>query len=155
MEVDVDLFDRQQHNTRVLRKPSMDKATAEEIVKIFTEVVIAPGADEDAIAVFAAKKNLRLLVTDGLANPAAELISLRQVSGGFLVQDKDNGRVAGDDLKIVTRLAPTDSQLADMRFAWTVAKHVKVDAYYAKHGRFRNQPDSPKPDADDQAAAAE
>tara|TARA_R110002073_G_scaffold22414_6_gene77438 strand:+ start:27661 stop:29250 length:1590 start_codon:yes stop_codon:yes gene_type:complete len=113
----------------------LDRETAEEIVNIFTEVVIAPGADEDAIAVFAAKKNLRLLVTDGLANPAADLISVRQVSGGFLVQDKDNGRVAGDDLKIVTRLAPTDSQLADMRFAWTVAKHVKSNAIvYVRDG---------------------
>jgi len=113
----------------------LDRETAEEIVNIFTEVVIAPGADEDAIAVFAAKKNLRLLITDGLANPAADITSVRQVSGGFLVQDKDNGRVAADDLKVVTKQAPTDAQLADMRFAWKVAKHVKSNAIvYVKDG---------------------
>ncbi len=111
----------------------LDKATAEEIVKIFTEVIIAPGADEDAIAVFAGKKNLRLLTTDRLADPSADLLSVRQVSGGFLVQDKDNGRV--DDLTVATKLAPTDAQLADMRFAWTVAKHVKSNAIvYVKDG---------------------
>ena len=111
----------------------LDKATAEEIVKIFTEVVIAPGADDDAIAVFAAKKNLRLLTTEGLADPAADLLTVRQVSGGFLVQDKDNGQV--EDLKTATKLAPTDAQLADMRFAWKVAKHVKSNAIvYVKDG---------------------
>jgi len=111
----------------------LDKATAEEIVKIFTEVVIAPGADDDAIAVFAAKKNLRLLTTEGLADPAADLLTVRQVSGGFLVQDKDNGQV--EELKTATKLAPTDAQLADMRFAWKVAKHVKSNAIvYVKDG---------------------
>ncbi|MCL4674549.1 MAG: bifunctional phosphoribosylaminoimidazolecarboxamide formyltransferase/IMP cyclohydrolase [Pararhodobacter sp.] len=111
----------------------LDKATAEEIVKIFTEVVIAPGADEDAIAVFAGKKNLRLLITDTLADPGAGLLSVRQVSGGFLVQDKDNGRV--EDLTVATRLAPTEAQLADMRFAWKVAKHVKSNAIvYVRDG---------------------
>ncbi|PVH27910.1 bifunctional phosphoribosylaminoimidazolecarboxamide formyltransferase/IMP cyclohydrolase [Pararhodobacter oceanensis] len=111
----------------------LDRATAEEIVKIFTEVVIAPGADDDAIEVFATKKNLRLLITDGLADPAADITSVRQVAGGFLVQDKDNGRV--DDLKTATKLAPSEAQLADMRFAWTVAKHVKSNAIvYVKDG---------------------
>ena len=113
----------------------LDKATAEEIVNIFTEVVIAPGADDDAIAVFAGKKNLRLLTTDGLADPTSDLTTVRQVSGGFLVQDKDNGQVSGDDLKVATKLAPTDAQLADMRFAWKVAKHVKSNAIvYVKDG---------------------
>jgi len=111
----------------------LDKATAEEIVKIFTEVVIAPGADDDAIAVFAGKKNLRLLTTDRLADPAADLLTVRQVSGGFLVQNKDNGQV--EDLKVATKLAPDDAQLADMRFAWKVAKHVKSNAIvYVKDG---------------------
>ncbi|MDF0601818.1 bifunctional phosphoribosylaminoimidazolecarboxamide formyltransferase/IMP cyclohydrolase [Psychromarinibacter sp. C21-152] len=113
----------------------LDRETAEEIVQIFTEVVIAPGADEDAIAVFAAKKNLRLLTTEGLADPAEPVLTYRQVSGGFLVQDKDNGQVAPDALKVVTKRAPTREQLADMRFAWKVAKHVKSNAIvYVKDG---------------------
>lgn len=113
----------------------LDKATAEEIVKIFTEVVIAPGADDDAIAVFAGKKNLRLLTTDGLADPTSGITTVRQVSGGFLVQDKDNGQVAAADLKVATKVAPTKEQLADMRFAWKVAKHVKSNAIvYVKDG---------------------
>ncbi|MCB1406557.1 MAG: bifunctional phosphoribosylaminoimidazolecarboxamide formyltransferase/IMP cyclohydrolase [Rhodobacteraceae bacterium] len=111
----------------------LDRATAEEIVKIFTEVVIAPGADDDAIAVFSGKKNLRLLTTGGLADPAADLLTLRQVSGGFLVQDKDNGQAG--DLSVATKLAPTEAQLADMRFAWKVAKHVKSNAIvYVRDG---------------------
>lgn len=113
----------------------LDRETAEEIVKIFTEVVIAPGADDEAIAVFAAKKNLRLLVTEGLADPTVDLITMRQVSGGFLVQGKDNGRAAANDLTVATKLAPTEAQLADMRFAWIVAKHVKSNAIvYVKDG---------------------
>ena len=111
----------------------LDRETAEEIVKIFTEVVIAPGADDDAIAVFAGKKNLRLLITQGLADPTADLTTVRQVSGGYLVQDKDNGQV--DTLTTATKLAPTDAQLADMRFAWKVAKHVKSNAIvYVRDG---------------------
>ncbi|SFP35608.1 bifunctional phosphoribosylaminoimidazolecarboxamide formyltransferase/IMP cyclohydrolase [Tranquillimonas alkanivorans] len=113
----------------------LDEQTAEEIVKIFTEVVIAPGADDAAKAVFARKKNLRLLTTDGLANPAEAGTMLRQVSGGFLVQDKDNGRLSLDDLKVVTKRAPSDEEMADMLFAWRVAKHVKSNAIvYAKDG---------------------
>jgi phosphoribosylaminoimidazolecarboxamide formyltransferase/IMP cyclohydrolase len=113
----------------------LDAATAEEIVKIFTEVVIAPGADDDAMRVFAAKKNLRLLTTEGLANPAERVLSFRQVAGGFLVQDKDNGQVSPTDLRVVTKRAPTAAQVADMRFAWKVAKHVKSNAIvYVKDG---------------------
>ncbi|MAQ84385.1 MAG: bifunctional phosphoribosylaminoimidazolecarboxamide formyltransferase/inosine monophosphate cyclohydrolase [Maritimibacter sp.] len=113
----------------------LDRETAEEIVKIFTEVVIAPEADEDAIEVFAAKKNLRLLTTGGLADPSEDITTYRQVSGGFLVQGKDNGQVAPDALKVVTKIAPDEGQLADMRFAWKVAKHVKSNAIvYVKDG---------------------
>lgn len=113
----------------------LDGATAEAISGIFTEVVIAPGADADAVAVFAKKKNLRLLTTDGLADPAAAALAVKQVSGGFLVQDKDVGRIARDDLKVVTKRQPTEQEMADMLFAWTVAKHVKSNAIiYVKDG---------------------
>jgi len=113
----------------------LDGPTAEDISKIFTEVVIAPGADEDAKAIFAAKKNLRLLTTEGLADAAEAALTLKQVSGGFLVQDKDNGRLAQDELKVVTKRAPTKAEMADMLFAWKVAKHVKSNAIvYVKNG---------------------
>jgi phosphoribosylaminoimidazolecarboxamide formyltransferase/IMP cyclohydrolase len=113
----------------------LDLETAKAITEIFTEVVIAPEADEDAKAHFAAKKNLRLLTTGGLADPAARGLSWRQVAGGFLVQDRDNGRVGAADLKVVTKRVPTAAELADLLFAWTVAKHVKSNAIvYAKGG---------------------
>ncbi|MFC2966641.1 bifunctional phosphoribosylaminoimidazolecarboxamide formyltransferase/IMP cyclohydrolase [Acidimangrovimonas pyrenivorans] len=114
---------------------TLDAATAEEIVKIFTEVVIAPGADDAAKEIFAAKKNLRLLTTDGLPDAKAALLAYRQVAGGFLVQDKDTGHVSAADLKVVTRIAPTDAQIADLLFAWNVAKHVKSNAIvYVRDG---------------------
>lgn len=106
----------------------LDAETAEEIANIFTEVVIAPEADEGAREVFARKKNLRLLTTGGLADPAAPGRVFRQVAGGFLVQDRDNGRITMDDLKVVTKRAPDQRELADMLFAWSVAKHVKSNA---------------------------
>ena len=113
----------------------LDGPTAEEISKIFTEVVIAPGADADAKAIFAAKKNLRLLTTEGLADPSEAALMLKQVSGGFLVQDKDNGRLSRNDLKVVTKRAPTEAEMNDMLFAWKVAKHVKSNAIvYVKDG---------------------
>src|SRR6056297_1591625 len=113
----------------------LDGATAEEICQIFTEVVIAPSADDEAKAVFAGKKNLRLLTTGGLADPAAAARTIAQVSGGFLVQDKDNGVISEDDLKVVTKRAPTKQEMSDMLFAWKVAKHVKSNAIvYAKDG---------------------
>ncbi|RJE81974.1 bifunctional phosphoribosylaminoimidazolecarboxamide formyltransferase/IMP cyclohydrolase [Paracoccus onubensis] len=106
----------------------LDGPTAEEIVKIFTEVVIAPDADEDAKRIFAAKKNLRLLTTGGLPDPKAGGMTFRQVAGGFLVQGRDNGHVSRDALRIVTERQPSDQELNDMLFAWTVAKHVKSNA---------------------------
>ena len=113
----------------------LDAATAEEICQIFTEVVIAPEADEAARAVFAGKKNLRLLTTGGLPDPAAPGLAFRQVAGGFLVQDRDAGRIAPADLKVVTHRAPSAAELADLLFAWRVAKHVKSNAIvYAKGG---------------------
>ncbi|WP_411957225.1 bifunctional phosphoribosylaminoimidazolecarboxamide formyltransferase/IMP cyclohydrolase [Paracoccus homiensis] len=113
----------------------LDGATAEEIVKIFTEVVIAPDADEDAKRIFAAKKNLRLLTTGGLPDPTAAGMTFRQVAGGFLAQGRDNGHVTRDALKIVTERQPSEQELNDLLFAWTVAKHVKSNAIvYAKDG---------------------
>ncbi|UWR39680.1 bifunctional phosphoribosylaminoimidazolecarboxamide formyltransferase/IMP cyclohydrolase [Phaeobacter inhibens] len=114
----------------------LDGETAQEIVQIFTEVVIAPGASDEAKAIFAAKKNLRLLLTDGLPNPQDTGLTTRQVSGGMLVQDKDVGHRAMDDLKVVTEKAPTDEQMQDLLFAWKVAKHVKSNAIvYVKSGQ--------------------
>ena len=117
-----------------LNRP-LDGETASEITKIFTEVVIAPGADEEAKAIFAKKKNLRLLITDGLPDPAAPGTFVKTVAGGLLVQDRDFGRISREDLKVVTKIAPTDEQLDDLLFAWRVAKHVKSNTIvYAKDG---------------------
>jgi phosphoribosylaminoimidazolecarboxamide formyltransferase/IMP cyclohydrolase len=113
----------------------LDAETAEAITGIFTEVVIAPSATDEAKAIFAAKKNLRLLTTGALADPMAVAQTIRQVSGGYLMQDKDNGRVASSDLRVVTKVKPTDAQMADLLFAWKVAKHVKSNAIvYVKDG---------------------
>jgi len=106
----------------------LDEDTAKAIVEIFTEVVIAPGASDAARAIFATKKNLRLLTTDGLPDPKAPQITMKQVAGGMLVQDKDVGSVDLADLKVVTKVKPTDAQMADLLFAWKVAKHVKSNA---------------------------
>ena len=114
----------------------LDVEAAREIVKIFTEVVVAPEADEDAIAVFAKKKDLRLLITGGLPDPRAPGDLFRQVSGGFLVQSRDISHIRAADLKIVTRRQPTEAEVRDMLFAFTVAKHVKSNAIvYAKDGQ--------------------
>ena len=108
---------------------------AEAITKVFTEVVIAPGADEAARAVFAKKKNLRLLLTDGLPDPTGPGSMVKTVAGGLLVQSRDNGRIDRSDLKVVTEKAPTDAELDDLLFAWRVAKHVKSNTIiYAKDG---------------------
>lgn len=106
----------------------LDLATAQAISEIFTEVVIAPGADDAAIAYFAKKKNLRLLTTKGLGNSAAGGLAFKQVSGGMLVQDRDNGMIKAADLQVVTKRAPDADELADLMFAWKVTKHVKSNA---------------------------
>lgn len=113
----------------------LDGPTAEAITEIFTEVVVAPGADEAARAVFAAKKNLRLLLVATLPDPACGGLVMKTIAGGALLQTRDNGRIGRDKLKIVSKRAPTDGELADCLFAWTVAKHVKSNAIvYAKDG---------------------
>lgn len=114
---------------------TLDAATAKAITGIFTEVVVAPDADEEAIALFAAKKNLRLLLTGTLPDPARGGLTAKTIAGGWLVQSRDNGVLSDDMLKVVTKRQPTAQELADCRFAWTVAKHVKSNAIvYAKDG---------------------
>ncbi|VDC32748.1 bifunctional phosphoribosylaminoimidazolecarboxamide formyltransferase/IMP cyclohydrolase [Pseudogemmobacter humi] len=113
----------------------LDGPTAEEIVKIFTEVVIAPEATDEAKAIFAAKKNLRLLTTGALPDASKGTLSFRQVAGGFLVQDSDVDTITASDLKVVTKRAPSGQELEDLFFAWKVAKHVKSNAIvYVKDG---------------------
>jgi phosphoribosylaminoimidazolecarboxamide formyltransferase/IMP cyclohydrolase len=113
----------------------LSRADAEAITSIFTEVVIAPGADEEARSIFAAKKNLRLLFTGDLPNPNRPGLTLKSIAGGYLVQSRDNGRIDADKLKLVSRRAPTEQELADCLFAWTIAKHLKSNAIvYAKDG---------------------
>jgi phosphoribosylaminoimidazolecarboxamide formyltransferase/IMP cyclohydrolase len=114
----------------------LDAAAAREIIKIFTEVVVAPEADEEAIALFAKKKDLRLLLTGGLPDPMAAGDVFKQVAGGFLVQSRDTAHITAADLKIVTKRQPTDAEVRDMLFAFTVAKHVKSNAIvFAKDGQ--------------------
>ena len=114
----------------------LDRAAAAEIAKIFTEVVIAPEADDDAIERFKRRADLRLLVTGGLPDPMEPGETFKQVAGGFLVQSRDTANVTAADLKIVTRRQPTDQEVADMLFAFTVAKHVKSNAIvFAKNGQ--------------------
>jgi phosphoribosylaminoimidazolecarboxamide formyltransferase / IMP cyclohydrolase len=113
----------------------LDGATAEAMVSIFTEVVAAPAADEAARAVFAKKKNLRLLITGDLPDPARGGLMIKNIAGGYLVQSRDNGQVKEDMLTTVTKRVPTKQELADCLFAWTVAKHTKSNAIvYAKDG---------------------
>ncbi|MFX9089390.1 bifunctional phosphoribosylaminoimidazolecarboxamide formyltransferase/IMP cyclohydrolase, partial [Acinetobacter baumannii] len=91
----------------------------------FTEVVVAPGADEAAQAAFARKKNLRLLIVPELPDPRRAALTTVPIAGGLLVQDRDNGTLDPADLKVVTKRAPSEQELADALFAWTVARHVK------------------------------
>jgi len=106
----------------------LDGPTAEAITQIFTEVVIAPGADDAARAAFASKKNLRLLLLDELPNPARPGLEMKSIAGGMLFQSRDNGVIGAADLKVVTKRQPTQQEVADALFAWKVAKHVKSNA---------------------------
>ncbi len=113
----------------------LDADTARGIAEIFTEVVVAPDADPQARAIMAAKKNVRLLLTGGFPDPARDGQTVSVIAGGVLVQDRDNGVLTDAMLKVVTRRAPSPRELADCRFAWTVAKHVKSNAIvYARDG---------------------
>lgn len=114
----------------------LDAATAEEIVKLFTEVIIAPSVTDEARAIIAAKPNLRLLTTGALPDPRARGIVAKTVSGGLLVQSRDNVMVEDLELKVVTKRSPTPTELEDMKFAFKIAKHVKSNAViYAKDGQ--------------------
>src|SRR5579883_3136903 len=110
-----------------LNRP-LDAATAAAIARIFVEVVIAPAVDEEAAAVLAAKPGLRLLVTGGLPDPAAPGQSLRSLAGGLLVQQRDARLCRREELRTVTRRAPSEAEIADLLFAEAVAKHVKSNA---------------------------
>ena len=114
---------------------SLDAEAARDITGTFTELIIAPDASDEAKAVLAEKKNLRLLLAGGLPDPSAAGLTFRSLSGGFLAQARDNAVVSPDDLKLVTKRKPTDAEMADLIFAFTVAKHVKSNAIvYAKDG---------------------
>jgi phosphoribosylaminoimidazolecarboxamide formyltransferase/IMP cyclohydrolase len=113
----------------------LDARTAAEIAKLFVEVVIAPEIGEEAKKILAAKKNVRVLETGGMADAAAPGMTVRTLAGGFLLQTRDSGRIAEGDLKIVTRRKPTVAQVADLLFAFRVCKHVKSNAIvYVKDG---------------------
>ncbi len=113
----------------------LDGPTAERIAAIFTEVIIAPDATAEARMVLARKRNLRLLLTGGLPDPAAPGSTVRGVSGGFLAQSRDAGRIGAADVRTVTRRAPTARELTDLLFAFRVCKHVKSNAVvYARDG---------------------
>jgi phosphoribosylaminoimidazolecarboxamide formyltransferase / IMP cyclohydrolase len=117
-----------------LNRP-LDAATATEIAKLFVEVIVAPAVDDAALAIIAAKKNLRLLATGGMPDPSSRALLVKSLAGGHLVQDRDAGRVTAADLKIVTKRAPSAQEIRDLLFAFSVAKHVKSNAIvYAKDG---------------------
>ena len=113
---------------------TLDADAAEKMAAIFSEVIIAPDATDAAIAALSRKKNLRLLLTGGLPDPAAPGQSFKSVAGGFLVQSRDAGRITATDLKTVTKRHPTAEEIADLLFAFRICKHVKSNAIiYAKH----------------------
>ena len=114
----------------------LDAAAAARIVTLFTEVVVAPDADEAALALFAKRRNLRLLLTGSMPDARAAGETFRSVRGGFLLQSADRARLTAGDLKIVTKRAPSEREVEDMLFAFTIAKHVKSNAIvFAKDGR--------------------
>ncbi len=113
----------------------LDAQAATEMVKIFTEVIIAPGASDEAKAIVAGKKNLRLLLTDALPDVREAGVTMKTVAGGFLVQSRDNGNVDDVELKVVTKKKPTDAEMTDLKFAFRIAKHVKSNTIlYVKDG---------------------
>jgi phosphoribosylaminoimidazolecarboxamide formyltransferase / IMP cyclohydrolase len=113
----------------------LDAAMVEAIGKLFLEVIIAPTVTPEVRALLAKKQNLRLLEAGSLPDPGAAGMTIRSVAGGYLVQTRDDGRVGESDLKVVTKRAPSAVELADLLFAFRVAKHVKSNAIvYAKAG---------------------
>ena len=114
---------------------TVDAETAEEIVKLFAEVVIAPNVSDDARRVFEAKRNLRVLTAGDLPDPRQSGLLVRSMAGGMLVQSRDNSVVADIELKVVTEREPSAQELADLKFAFQVAKHVKSNAIVFAKGR--------------------
>ena len=113
---------------------TLDAEAAEKMAAIFSEVIIAPDATPEAIAALSRKKNLRLLLTGGLPDPAASGLAYKSVAGGFLVQSRDAGRITEADLKTVTKRPPTAQEIADLLFAFRICKHVKSNAIiYARN----------------------
>jgi phosphoribosylaminoimidazolecarboxamide formyltransferase/IMP cyclohydrolase len=106
----------------------VDAATAEEVVKLFAECIVAPGFEEKAKAIFAAKKNLRLLELPPGGLEAEKELQLKRILGGMLVQQPDLGELKDSELRTVTKRVPTAEEMATMRFAWKVSKHVKSNA---------------------------
>ncbi len=113
---------------------TLDGPAARAVTSIFTEVIVAPDADEEALAIVAAKKNLRLLLTGGLPDPHSTGTLVRTVAGGFLVQDRDIADVEQMELTVVTRRAPTAAEMADLKLAFRVCKHVKSNAIVLAKG---------------------
>ncbi len=107
---------------------TLDGRAAEKIAAILTEVIVAPDADDAAIAAVARRRNLRLLLTGGVPDPLAPGLTFRSLAGGFLAQTRDAGRVTATDLRAVTRRAPTDAEITDLLFAFRVCKFVKSNA---------------------------
>lgn len=112
----------------------LDAEAAGEIARIFTEVVIAPDADADARAIFAAKTNLRLLTLDVMPDPVRAGHDIKWLAGGFLAQDRDTARLLPTELHVATKRVPSEAELADLRFAWAVVKHVKSNAIVLARG---------------------
>src|SRR5258705_3829669 len=104
---------------------TLDSEAARAITEIFTEVIIAPDATDEAIGIVEARRNLRLLLAGGLPDPRAVGLTAKTVAGGLLVQSRDNAVVEDMELKVATKRAPSDAELRDLKFAFRVAKHVK------------------------------
>lgn len=114
---------------------TIDGPTATEIVKVFTEVIVAPDATDEAVQIIAAKKNLRLLLTGALADPKAPGLTVKSLAGGLLVQGRDDRNVDDTEFKVVTKKQPTEAELRDLKIAMKLAKHVKSNAIiYVKDG---------------------
>lgn len=114
----------------------VDARTAEEMAKIFLEIIIAPSYSDDALKILKEKKNLRVLKLDGIKFRPEKAFELKRVSGGLLVQDSDYDDFSMEDIKYVTEKKPTEEQMKDLLFAWKVVKHVKSNAIViAKDGK--------------------
>jgi len=111
---------------------TLDAATAEELTKIFLEVIIVPDAEPDALKILAAKQNLRVLLTGSMPDPTASTMTVRSIAGGVLAQSRDNTTV--QEMKVATKRTPSEHEMKDLDFAFKICKHVKSNAIvYAKH----------------------